>query len=284
MYSFVKAGIVFVLITLFVHFLPSPISADVINGIAGQSCGVASGETAEMRQCCYSEPTNLPASKQIALLARVAKIVGWIPSATDPLGPFGPGLTTPVEKIAETYVGLNDKLLNFQEKSNTKLPCIEGEPYGDPKTKNCTCQFPPELQNYSASIKSNTIKLCESYLVPDNHSTDSDKKKITEELESCKACVTEINGYYSSFGCIPFKVEGFVNWFVSLSIAIAGIVSLYCLIMNSIRMQLSRGDASAIEKARQNIISCVLGVLLIIFSVFILRIAGISLFVGLSIG
>ena len=154
MYSFIKVGIVFVLITLFVHSLPSPVQAGVINGIAGQSCGVASGETAEMRQCCYSEPTSLPGKKQVELMVKVTKIVGWIPGPTDPFGPFGPGLTTPIEKIGEAYVNLSDKVTGFQEKNNTKSPCIEGEPSGDPKTRNCTCQFPPELQNYSASILS----------------------------------------------------------------------------------------------------------------------------------
>ena len=126
--------------------------------------------------------------------------------------------------------------------------------------------------------------MCESYLKPETRTDAADQKKVATELEDCKTCVTEINGYYSAFGCIPFKVEGFVNWFVSFAIAFAGIVSMYCLVLNSLRMQLSRGDAQGIEKARQNIVSCILGILLIIFSVFILRIAGIALFVGLNIG
>lgn len=275
----VIAGVIFCIFGL---FTTSPVDAGVINGIPGQTCGVASGDTPELRQCCYTEPTNLPAKTQVSRAVTIMKVLEWLPSAADPLGPLGPGLLTPLIKIGQTYLNLNTKITGFQGKANTKSPCVEGEASGDPKTKSCTCQLPPETQNYSAVIQSKTIKLCESYLIPDSRETDEDKKKVTEELEDCKACVTEINGYYSAFGCIPFNVEGFVNWFISFAIAFAGIVSMYCLVLNSLRMQLSRGDAQGIEKARQNIVSCILGILLIIFSVFILRIAGIALFVGLS--
>lgn len=280
-----KALIISSLIFCIIGFItPSPVHAGVINGLPGQTCGIASGDTPELRQCCYSEPTHLPASKQVKTMVTVTKVIDWIPSGVDPLGPFGPGLVTPITKIGETYLNLDKKITGFQDKANTRGPCIEGEASGDPKTKNCTCQFPAELLNYSASIQSKTIKMCESYLKPETRTDAADQKKVAAELEDCKTCVTEINGYYSAFGCIPFKVEGFVNWFVSFAIAFAGIVSMYCLVLNSLRMQLSRGDAQGIEKARQNIVSCILGILLIIFSVFILRIAGIALFVGLNIG
>ena len=62
-----------------------------------------------------------------------------------------------------------------------------------------------------------------------------------------------------------------------LGIGLAGMVSLLCIIYAAFTMQSSQGNPEKIKKAQELLTSCIMGLILIIFSVFILRLIGVSI-------
>jgi putative Mn2+ efflux pump MntP len=58
---------------------------------------------------------------------------------------------------------------------------------------------------------------------------------------------------------------------------LAGIIAIGCITFAAIQFQLSQGDTEKIKKARELMTSCIMGLILIIFSVFILRVIGVDI-------
>jgi hypothetical protein len=57
-----------------------------------------------------------------------------------------------------------------------------------------------------------------------------------------------------------------------MGIGLAGGVAMLCIMYSAFRMQTSQGNPEAIKKAQETLTSCITGLVLIIFSVLILRI------------
>ena len=62
-----------------------------------------------------------------------------------------------------------------------------------------------------------------------------------------------------------------------IGVGLAGGFSLLCIIYAAFMMQSSEGNPEKLKKAQEMITSCIMGLMLIIFSVFILRLIGVNL-------
>ena len=110
------------------------------------------------------------------------------------------------------------------------------------------------------------MELCDRYL---SHSP--------KEAASCNDCA-EKGGTWTAIGCVYGDIGRFISQtLLGFGVGLAGIVSLACLIYASIIMQTSRGNPDKITKARDMIQSCLIGLVLVIFSVFILRVIGVDI-------
>ncbi len=136
-------------------------------------------------------------------------------------------------------------------------PCTEGKPstsdYEDP---NCICL--PE--DYNTSV------LCDKYL------------KNTSEYNSCISCANNKNGIWTAIGCIDGDFNSFVsNFLLNIAIGLAGGFALLCIIYAAFQIQSSQGNAEKIKKAQEMLTSCIIGLILVIFSIFILRLIGVNI-------
>jgi hypothetical protein len=141
--------------------------------------------------------------------------------------------------------------------------CDAGLEPDDITDSNCTCIDP----NTRELTKLSDL-LCMRYL---KNSTD-------KEQLSCSSCFSN-GGYYSALGCIYFgdwKVFFERNVF-GLLVSLAGLVALLCIVYAAIQMQLSQGSAEKIKKAQELLTSCIMGLMLILFSVFILKVIGVDI-------
>jgi hypothetical protein len=141
--------------------------------------------------------------------------------------------------------------------------CDIGLEPDDVTSPNCTCIDP----NTRGLTKLSDF-LCTRYL---KNSTD-------KEQLSCSSCFSN-GGYYSALGCIYFgdwKVFFERNVF-GLLVSLAGLVALLCIVYAAIQMQLSQGSAEKIKKAQELLTSCIMGLMLILFSVFILKVIGVDI-------
>lgn len=160
-----------------------------------------------------------------------------------------------VSDVVKDFAQKCDQIKYFQSKNGSK-ECIFGEP--DRSSGKCICtysgttQAPPEIE-----------KMCRVYLSISN----------PQDLEKCITC----KGYYSALGCIPLSVEGFVQFIFSFGIGLAGIIALLCIIYSAFMIQASSGNPEKIKKSQENLTSCILGLMLIIFSIFILKFIGLDI-------
>lgn len=99
----------------------------------------------------------------------------------------------------------------------------------------------------------------------------------TTEYGSCESCSVK-GGVWTAGGCFytnPSLLisENILPW----GLGVAGSLSLLCISYAAFILQTSRGNPERIKKAREYLRACITGLLLIIFSVFILQLIGVTI-------
>ena len=116
-------------------------------------------------------------------------------------------------------------------------------------------------------------------IIPPNSLTRFCSKYIKDEdqLQACANC-TASGKFYTSLGCIPLGMANFLKeTLFRLTLGIAGFIALICIIYSAFQIQTSSGNAEKIKKAQEILTSCIMGLMLIIFSVFILKLIGVDI-------
>lgn len=138
-------------------------------------------------------------------------------------------------------------------------PCIEG---GEPTTTDyasASCKCVPAKED------ANGVKrLCSLYMTG------------SRDMQICKSCASG-GGYWTGIGCIKTDVAGFTGSIVGIGMGVGGAATFLCIIYAAFILQTSKGNPEKIKKAQENLRACITGLLLIIFSIFILRLIGVSI-------
>ena len=259
----VKRSIFISLLLLLVFaFLGSGVQAKEAM-IPGINCGIA-GEVGKDR-CCIpegidmfelssDEATEDDGSKE-SLLEKIARRLK-AQAIADALANKRK-LEAGIQKLSEDY--------------SQEDPCLSGDKkiFEDPNTGEIQCVCIEEKKQ-GASQSSPMVAVCDTYY-------DTEKNPdLEEEKKECINCANK-KGYWSAVGCVPLTLSSFISQLIlTVGIGFGGLVAVLCIVLNAIRIQVSRGGEE-VQKARENITSCILGLILIIFSVFILKIIGYSL-------
>jgi hypothetical protein len=186
-----------------------------------------------------------------------------------------PSLPFPFDKITEFGVApVNFILDNTINKASGKIEeflmsifgvhqktyCQIGKPSSN-HPNNCYCQGDVRtLSNLCLNIK-------------------NDKEK-----QQCLECIgggsrgDEIKGVWTAIGCVKQDLSLFIRETIfGWGIGLAGLISLFCIIYAALQMQTSQGSPEKIKRAQELLTSCIMGLMLIIFSVFILRLIGVNI-------
>ena len=81
-------------------------------------------------------------------------------------------------------------------------------------------------------------------------------------------------GINTALGCIPIKSESFIGWLLNFSVGIGGGIAFLLMIFGAFQIILSAGNPDRVKAGKEMITSAIAGLLLIIFSIFILRVIG----------
>lgn len=81
-------------------------------------------------------------------------------------------------------------------------------------------------------------------------------------------------GIQTAFGCIPTSVSGLTRFIFRIALGISGGIAFLLIIFAGITMMMSTGDPKKLQESKELLTSAIVGLLLIIFSVFILRLIG----------
>lgn len=244
------------------------------------SCGIAGSATGSA--CCGSQADiekNITDIKeqflsQVVEGNPVSGVVGFLfnflpggPAAGSAIGDALKG--TIEEKIGGVFdiVAHNTITQDFTRK------CWVGEPHitqsqstgvsigNVPNTgtgDTCTCEMP-------VVDDTSILKLCNTFI------------GSGKDFDSCKKCVDN-NGLYTGIGCVPMNLSEFITKsLLGLGVGLAGIFALGCIIFAAFQLQISAGNPEKIKKTQEMLTSCIMGLMLIIFAVFILRIIGVDI-------
>lgn len=85
------------------------------------------------------------------------------------------------------------------------------------------------------------------------------------------------NGIRTAIGCIGTDPASLVATLTAVGIGLGGGVAFLMIILGGMQMQLSAGNPERMQQAKETVESAITGLLLIVFSVFILRVIGVNI-------
>jgi hypothetical protein len=86
------------------------------------------------------------------------------------------------------------------------------------------------------------------------------------------------DGIQTALGCIPTKdTTQFVGWLLGALIKIAGGIAFLLIIFGAIKVLTSSGNPEAVKAGQEMITSALMGLLFIIFSLFLLELIGVKI-------
>lgn len=159
--------------------------------------------------------------------------------------------------------------LNAIKDIDIGLACSNGTPSTkDVTDENCICNKKSE-----ATLSANIV-FCNRYLLRDTKAANYNKP----DYDKCFRCFTD-NGFWTGLGC--FYVKDWKTFFernvFGLLMGLAGIFAFFCIIYSAFLMQTSSGNPEKVKNAQAMLVSCITGLMLIIFSVIVLKIIGVDI-------
>lgn len=209
-------------------------------GMSGVSCGNSEGQTPAEKACC--QPQN--STNTLAGLIDQAKnlpVIGWF--------------ITPFAMVIDAAT--------MTQRSISTIPCVFGSPSTpDPTNPACTCLQSDQI---TPSPIDALVVLCNKYMAG------------SSELGACVGCAKS-GKVYTGVICADTQFNNFIqNTVFGFGIGLAGILALLCIIYSAFSLETSRGNPEKIKKAQEMLTSCIIGLMFIIFSVFILRVIGVNI-------
>jgi len=273
--KYVKIFIILIVLSVLVLPSISSVHADE-KPIYGINCGIPSKPGAE--KCCVENFDDIKGGEpKEGGENPVGKVTRWFTERA----PF-------VGKLFKKKHRIEDELASVKETYGASVNTLCGQTSSAVAIKeedangnitSCTCvdKDSPEGQKYGlmpgGRLPGRGHRLPGSGLCNSGYYDGRDPAQVKEKAK-CQKCIDK-QGYWSALGCISFDFGTLLSTLIiDIGLLIGSVVVIACITFNAFVIQVSRGDAQKLQKARETIVSCILGLILIIFSVFILKIIG----------
>lgn len=147
---------------------------------------------------------------------------------------------------------LSLSLVIFSESVSAQFP--SGIPTGVVQPSPGTMEVTPPVKN------------CE-YVAPTN----------SPQYRACYQCIADKSGSWTVFGCIPSRPQDFIAIVLKFCLGIGGGIAFMAMLFGSFMLLTSAGDPQRINGGKQILTYSIIGLLVILFSVFILQLIGIQI-------
>lgn len=104
------------------------------------------------------------------------------------------------------------------------------------------------------------------------------KTEIPPDYDECMTCQGQLDKKWTVFGCVDASEGGFVQNLLQIILGIAGGVSFLALLYGGAILLGSKGNSEQIQQGKSILIGAVSGLILVLFSIFILQFLGITIF------
>lgn len=95
------------------------------------------------------------------------------------------------------------------------------------------------------------------------------------QVRYCSDTLREID---TALGCIPIRdTNAFAGWFLGWAIGVSGGLALLLIIFSGFQIMTAQGDPQKLQSGRELLTAAISGLILIIFSVFLLKLIGVTI-------
>jgi hypothetical protein len=101
-----------------------------------------------------------------------------------------------------------------------------------------------------------------------------------EDKPKCSVCMDGKEQVWTAFGCLPTGTNddsNFVTTLLKFGSGIAGGIAFLLIIIGGFQIVMSAGNPEKVNEGKELVTSAIVGLLFIIFSIFILRFIGVDL-------
>ncbi len=96
-------------------------------------------------------------------------------------------------------------------------------------------------------------------------------------LQLCQTSSSTPGNCNTALGTISTDPGGFISSVLGILLSVSGMIALYLIIRSGYQLMTSRGNPEAIQAAKERLVSAIVGLLFIIFSLVIMSVIGIDL-------
>ena len=232
--------VMFLMVSFLVIIQRSSFAQDIIpSGIPqpGITCGNSNG-TGDLKKCCKS-PLITPAAINL-----------------------GSTVLDAAYMLIHPVIEKNTNAIIQKQKTIIIKPCMDGVPStpGDVNSSSCIC-----LLDVPKEPLTSIEEMCKNI-------------RTSGEQSQCADCAHNKSGVWTALGCFNGNLSEFItNNIMKTGIGIAGGISLLCIMFAAFQMQTSSGNAEKVKKAQEMMTNCITGLMVIIFSILILKIIGVDI-------
>jgi hypothetical protein len=98
----------------------------------------------------------------------------------------------------------------------------------------------------------------------------------------CNKCIVKNPPeLWTAIGCIPTSPNGFIQKILPFAMGLGGGIAFLLMLFGGLQIMLSAGNPEKLNAGRELVTSAIVGLLLIIFSVFLLKLIGVDI-LGIS--
>jgi hypothetical protein len=193
-------------------------------------------------------------------------------------------VSAPGAYLCGNNVCRNDSCVSSEELAPSNENCgYQGQPCCD----NYSCKQENLACRYSSSDGNLYIYTCQDVGKPSEATTFIEPLKPKTCLVGFRVSDSALertplerikdDGIQTAIGCIPTSFEGFVRLFFNWGIGLAGGIAFILMLFASFSLLTSGGNPEKVKAAQERLTSAIIGLLFIIFSVFLLRIIGLPI-------
>ncbi len=229
----------------------------------GVDCGIPDATDLKKRQCCVPIKGRIEINAPHFALKPIVAPMEFFANAV--INVFK-ATSFGVHSLLEAAIIEDDKSMNaFCVKGIPSSYTTRKDPYLD---ADCVCEIP------RAEIDPSLI--CDVVPADEQLACAQCLKGIS--IVNGREVLSEGAGIWTGAGCVQTNLTEFIekNVFGPL-LGFAGMAALACIVFSAYVMQTSQGNPEKLQKSQELITSCIMGLILIILSVFVLRVIGVDI-------
>jgi len=118
------------------------------------------------------------------------------------------------------------------------------------------------------------------FFLPKSIFAASSPCNFTEAGSGCSSCMDDGKHVWTAFGCLETDSGQFINNLLKFGSGIAGGIAFLLIIIGGFQIVISAGNPEKLNEGKELVTSAIVGLLFIIFSIFLLRFIGVD-FLGI---